>query len=158
MAVQVVSFRCVLKDKLGRVISSTINQNVLTSSVGDSNHLAALMGHLQDLQAGEFRKIDLRADEAYGFYNPKLVLVRPWEDLNFSSPLRLGERVIYETEEGRKSFRVTEMTHDSVTLDANHPLAGQDLVFEIEATAARLATPDEIHASATDDGALNQLH
>ncbi|MGE0763372.1 MAG: peptidylprolyl isomerase [Bdellovibrionales bacterium] len=149
MAVQVISFRCVLKDKLGRVISSTINQNVLTHSIEKTGALSALASGLQDLRKGEKRKISLRADQAYGYYDPDLVLVRHREELSVEGDaIRLGEKVIYARENGEASvFRVTELSKDFVTLDGNHPLAGQDLIFEIEAMDARAATEEEIDSS-----------
>lgn len=149
MAVQVLSFHCVLKDNLGRIISSTMNQNVFTDqSQGAQWNLTALMDELRDLRKGEKRRICLRADQAYGYYNPKLVIVRRHDDITVGDqPVRLGERVIYETEGKQGVFIVTDVNSDSVTLDGNHPLAGQDLVFEIEATEAREATLEELNAN-----------
>ena len=144
MAIQVVSFHCVLKNKLGRVISSTLNQNVLTDGPRDAETLTALVEALQDLEKGEKRKISLRADQAYGYYNPKLVMTCLLDDLTVASPIKLGERVIYVKNGKRTSYRVIGISSDSVTLDANHPLAGQDLIFEIETTEAREATREEL--------------
>ena len=144
MAIQVVSFHCVLKNKLGRVISSTFNQNVLTDGPRDAETLTALVEALQDLEKGEKRKISLRADQAYGYYNPKLVMTCLLDDLTVASPIKLGERVIYVKNGKRTSYRVIGISSDSVTLDANHPLAGQDLIFEIETTEAREATREEL--------------
>lgn len=144
MAIQVVSFHCVLKNKLGRVISSTFNQNVMTDGPRDAETLTALVEALQDLEKGEKRKISLSAEQAYGFYNPKLVITCPLEDLSSGAPVKLGERVIYVKNGIRTSYRVIGVSSDIVTLDANHPLAGQDLVFEIEATEARDATLEEL--------------
>lgn len=144
MAIQVVSFHCVLKNKLGRVISSTFNQNVMTDGPRDAETLTALVEALQDLEKGEKRKISLSAEQAYGFYNPKLVITCPLEDLSSGAPIKLGERVIYVKNGIRTSYRVIGVSSDLVTLDANHPLAGQDLVFEIEATEARDATLEEL--------------
>jgi FKBP-type peptidyl-prolyl cis-trans isomerase SlyD len=147
MVVQVISFHCTLKNQLGHVISSTFNHNVLTHSSDEQVPLKALSDALQGLRKGERKKIFLRADEAYGFYLPDLVIVRSLEEINVSAPLKIGEQVEYATNGERKTYRVTEVTFDSVTLDANHPLAGQDLIFEIEATDAREATPAEIPGS-----------
>ncbi len=144
MAIQVVSFHCVLKNKLGRVISSTFNQNVMTDGPRDAETLTALVEALQDLEKGEKRSISLSAEQAYGFYNPKLVITCPLEDLSSGAPVKLGERVIYVKNGIRTSYRVIGVSADLVTLDANHPLAGQDLVFEIETTEARDATLEEL--------------
>jgi FKBP-type peptidyl-prolyl cis-trans isomerase SlyD len=149
MAIQVVSFHCVLKNKLGQIISSTFNQNVLTEGNPEVTQvLQGLSDGLRDLRKGEKRKVYLRAEDAYGFYNPQLVIVRPLEEISMKGPLRTGEPIVYVTNGSRQNFRVMEISSDSVTLDGNHPLAGQDLVFEIEALEAREATAEEIAKSA----------
>ncbi len=153
MGIQVVSFHCVLKNKLGRIISSTFNQNVMTDGPRDADTLIALVEGLQGLEKGEKRKISLRADQAYGFYNPKLVMICPLEEMIAETPIKLGENVTYVKNGKRTSYRVIGLTSDSVTLDANHPLAGQDLVFEIEATEARAATLEELGCIEVDTGA-----
>ncbi len=153
MGIQVVSFHCVLKDKLGRIISSTFNQNVMTDGPRDADTLTALVEGLQDLEKGEKRRISLRADQAYGFYNPKLVITCPLEEMFAETPIKLGENVTYVKNGKRTAYRVTGLSSDSVTLDANHPLAGQDLVFEIEATEARAATLEELGCIEVDTGA-----
>jgi FKBP-type peptidyl-prolyl cis-trans isomerase SlyD len=157
MAVQVVSFHCVLKDKSGRVISSTFNNEVLTSGPGSHETLKALSEGLQDLQKGERRSISLSAEQAYGFYQPDLVVIRPIDELSMSGPVIVGESIVYETNGKRGHYRVTEISLDSVTLDGNHPLAGQDLVFEIEALAAREATAAELIETRSYDEA-SALH
>lgn len=158
MAVQVVSFHCVLKDKLGRIISSTFNNGVLSgSSSNGPETLKALAEGMKDLSAGEKRRISLRADQAYGFYDPSLVVVRAIEDIAMSAQVRVGESIVYDIKGKRGLFQVTEVSADSVTLDGNHPLAGQDLVFEIEAVATRDATAEELNDITSNDG-LPGLH
>lgn len=141
---QVVSFHCVLKTQLGQVISSTVNYDVLTvpnSSAGKM--LAGLNEGLEDLKEGEKRKINVSAERAYGFYDPEKVMVCSRESLDREN-LRVGNTVVGMHEGKSISFRVTQVSGDEVTLDANHPLAGQDLIFEIEALDVRDATKDEI--------------
>lgn len=159
MAIQVVSFNCVLKNNLGQVISSTFNQNVLTEGAAETPQvLQALSDGLKDLQKGEKRKVFLKAEEAYGFYNPKLVIVRPLEEIFMQGSLRQGEAISYIKDGKSNSYRVLEISSDSVTLDGNHPLAGQDLVFEIETLAAREATAEEIFKSAVSTPKSRWFH
>ena len=153
MAIQVISFHCLLKDRLGRVISSTYNHSVLTHGPRANGTLKALGNALSELRKGEKRRVCLRAEEAYGFYNPKLVIVRKLDELTVCDPFKLGEKVVYDRGGERREYRVIAITSEIVTLDGNHPLAGQDLVFEIEATDAREATPEEIEQAETWTGA-----
>lgn len=157
MKAQVVSFRCVLKNRLGSVISSTFNHDVLTHLDGEGGEmLRGLAEGLQDLKAGERRTISLPADQAYGFYDPSLVIEVPRGDISQKGALKPGQSVSARAGDGKlRSFRVVEIAADAVVLDGNHPLAGQDLVFDIETVEARDATPEEIADSApTADGPL----
>ncbi len=148
MKFQVVSFRCVLKNKLGRVISSTFNQDVLTGQLGSGGQLPGLANALQNLTQGEHRRVDLNASEAYGFYDPTMVIKVPRTDLPDVSERQNEHRTIMLDFKGnRKAFRVVEIGLETIVLDGNHPLAGQDLVFEIETTAVRDATAEEISDS-----------
>jgi FKBP-type peptidyl-prolyl cis-trans isomerase SlyD len=148
MKVQIVSFSCVLKNTLGTVISSTVNRDVLTNSLNDGDQLHALADKMQDLKAGEKRRITLGAAEAYGFYDPKLVLTVPRKSLPHVSVQRgPNDTIILPSNGHTQAYRVVKVNDEEVTLDGNHPLAGQDLVFEIEAFAVRDATPEEISQS-----------
>lgn len=157
--VQIVSFHCVLKDKLGKVISSTFNRDVLTSPVlSAEDKLPGLSKGLQNLKTGERREIVLSAGEAYGFYDTSKVLELSREDLNGANELKMGEKVLYAGKDKEaKLYRVISLSRDQVTLDANHPLAGQDLVFHIEATEVRKATADEILESKAENAGVT-LH
>ena len=73
MKAQIVSFRCVLRNKFGKIISSTYNQEVITCEPA-KGMLQGLAQGLQDLKKGETRRITLPAAEAYGFYDPSLLL------------------------------------------------------------------------------------
>jgi len=148
MKPQIVSFHCVVKDKMGRVISSTYNKDVLTYDGSQPEILRGLVQGLQDLREGEKRRIVVPAKEAYGFYDPGQVVHCSREGLVSRKPsMKLGDKVMLSGDNKKHIYRVTEIFGDQVTLDANHPLAGQDLVFEIEATAARAATPEEVSHS-----------
>ncbi len=111
MTIQLVSFNCVLKNKLGRVISSTFNQNVLTYAESDQNEPIALVEALSNSRKGEKRKLCLRAEEAYGLYLPELVIVRSLSELSMSAEVKRGERrliqSLYVHEPGRLLRRQT---------------------------------------------------
>lgn len=148
MKPQIVSFHCVVKDKMGRVISSTYNQDVLTYDGSQPEILRGLVRGLQDLREGEKRRIVVPANEAYGFYDPRQVVYCSREGIkSHKESMKLGDKVMLSGDQEKHIYRVTEIFGDKVTLDANHPLAGQDLVFEIEATAARAATAQEMSDS-----------
>ena len=143
MSAQVISFNCLLKNKTGQMISSTFNREVLTSIQNENVMLAGLAKGLQHLQKGERRSISLTAEEAYGLYEPKKVIFFPRNKL--PKVLRIGEIVSIKGKSGvLRSYTVIDFYGDMASLDGNHPLAGQDLVFEIEALDVRDATQVEI--------------
>jgi FKBP-type peptidyl-prolyl cis-trans isomerase SlyD len=160
MKSQIISFHCVLKDQLGQVISSSFNNDVLTENVevplpagaySDFHEpLKVLVEGLRGLKTGEKRSIFVRAESAYGFYDPDLVMTVPRKRLPNGELLDIGFQVITQADDGeQKVFRIIASDTQNVTLDGNHPLAGQDLLFDVEATAARDATREEIAGART---------
>ena len=142
MRVQIVSFRCVLKNKLGHLISTSTNQDVVASypleNEEDIEQMPGFIQELKGLKAGERKQFSVPAERAYGFYDPTLVFEMPRSKLSKGKSLKVGDEVSgYMREDGvSRSFRVTEAAGNSLTLDGNHPLAGQDLEFDIEVTSS----------------------
>jgi FKBP-type peptidyl-prolyl cis-trans isomerase SlyD len=149
MKAQVISFHCTLKNQLGQLISSTTNRDVVTRApLNDPGMLPGLAEGLRDLQSGEKRSISLRADQAYGYYDPKLSVIRSREEVfghvSGGKDIRLGDKIGIPIEGKLTVYRVVALSAETITLDANHPLAGQDLVFEIEAFETREATAADL--------------
>lgn len=156
MSIQVISFTCTLKNKVGQLISSTFNKEVLTSSQGQPTMLDGLAKGLQDMTTGESRTITLSAEQAYGFYEPNKVILYPKSKL--SRHLRLGDTVQIVSKTGNlRVYKATQFHGDMVSLDGNHPLAGQDLIFDVVALAVRDATASEIEDS-TNTVSTQVLH
>jgi FKBP-type peptidyl-prolyl cis-trans isomerase SlyD len=147
MKAQVISFKCHLKNKAGKLISFTYNRDVLT--LGEETPglmLAGLNRGLRDLKKGEKRVLNLSAEEAYGLYDPQKIILFPLKKLPHQ--VRKGEMINIISKSGvKRAYTVLEIHSDLVSLDGNHPLAGQDLIFEIEALDAREATHQEIFTS-----------
>jgi FKBP-type peptidyl-prolyl cis-trans isomerase SlyD len=159
MRAQIVSFHCVLTNRMGRIISSTFNQDVITQADGQRDVIKGLAEGLKNLTKGEKRRVELSADQAYGFYDTRLVLNVPRNQLHEGSGLGIGDEVTHPSwNGGPKVFRVIQTDRSTVTLDGNHPLAGQDLIFDIEATEARDATSEEVAESCLGEPAGGYLH
>lgn len=139
MRVQIVSFHCVLKNKLGQFISSSFIQDVATSSpTAETPLLPGFVEALKSLKKGDKKEIILTADQAYGFYDPELVVKVPRSRLSRGKFLKPGDAVKgkLHPNQSLRAFRVAECSSTSVSLDGNHPLAGQDLVFHVEVTSS----------------------
>lgn len=105
----------------------------LSFKIGGKKVLPALENGVLGMVQNEVRRIPITAEQAYGPYNEKLIL--QVERNAFPQDLRLvpGRAVQYQTRDGeRANFVVREVTEEKVTIDGNHPLAGQDLVYEVE--------------------------
>lgn len=143
---QIISFNCVLKNTAGQLISTTYNRDVLTAANPRDNMLSGLTQGLQNLKKGEHRKISITASDAYGFYDLQKIILYPVKKL--AKDLRIGQIISIVGKSGNsRTYKVVEFHNDFIKLDGNHPLAGQDLIFEIEALEVRDATTAEIHAS-----------
>jgi FKBP-type peptidyl-prolyl cis-trans isomerase SlyD len=146
MNAQVISFNCLLKNSAGQFISETYNREVLTSIEDENAMLLGLARGLQNLKKGERRLINLSAKDAYGFYDPTKVILYPKKKL--PDNLRTGDPVTIVGKSGtHRSYKIIQFHDDMVSLDGNHPLAGQDLIFEIETLDARDATKEELDQS-----------
>ena len=90
---------------------------------------------LLDMAQGENRTVTIAADDAYGPYNETLVqtVIRSVIQPDLDSRLEIGMMLQTKTPEGGdQHLKVVALTEESVTLDANHPLAGEDLTFDLE--------------------------
>lgn len=86
-----------------------------------------------DMEPGQIVDIHLMPEEAYGMPNPMMIMQIAFADLPGADELNIGERVVLADDMGRK-FPVHVIAKDdtSVTLDANHEMAGKELNFRIE--------------------------
>jgi FKBP-type peptidyl-prolyl cis-trans isomerase SlyD len=144
MKTQVISFHCILKNRLGQVLSAT-HQNEVINSFENVGSLGDLASGLQDVRAGEKRLIAINAERAYGLYDPELVGELLRCDLASGTSLSVGDTLSLYSPEKKYSreFRVTQAGEDWVVVDGNHPFAGQDLLFDVEILAAREMRPDD---------------
>lgn len=81
---------------------------------------------------------------AWGEPDPSLIIVEATD--NVPPPYRrVGQEVQFQSESGElKTFRITSVTNETVTLDGNHPFAGQTMQFHVKVLTIRDATPEEI--------------
>lgn len=145
MRPQVISFHCVMKNRLGQVLSSSYSHNVINQRQLGNEKLPGLVEGLQSVHVGEKRSIAVSANSAYGTYDPELVLELRRSELEYGDRLKLGSQILRGHGKTSKKclFRVIRLDRDFVVIDGNHPLAGHDLVFEVEIVAAREARGED---------------
>ncbi|MCX7675209.1 MAG: peptidylprolyl isomerase [Bdellovibrionaceae bacterium] len=140
---RVLSFHFTLKNDRGDVLDSTQGDEPLSFLTESGQILSALENALKTMMIGQKKTISLTAEEAYGVHDPKLVIQVDPKDL---AHLEIEEGMFLQlnTGSGVQIVQVTAIGNDKVTLDGNHPLAGQNLVFDVELMDSRAATPEEI--------------
>ncbi len=110
-----------------------------------------LESRLVGLKVGDAKKIVVPAEEAFGERDPELVLDVERSEFPEPDQIEIGDEFVAESPDGDEAvMRVVEIKGDSVVCDANHPLAGITLHYDIKVREVRPATDDEIQAAAED--------
>ena len=143
---RVISFHYTLTDSSGEVIDTSRDSDAPFSYLeGMSQIIPGLEKAMALLSVGDQRKIEVAAADAYGVADEQLVVEVPREKLPNSEELAEGDQFQANGPNGEMLlFRVLEVMGDSVKLDGNHPLAGEDLTFDVEVMAIRDATSEEM--------------
>jgi len=141
MNTRVISFHYTLTDPKGETLDSSAGREPLSFVEGKGQIIPGLESELGKLKAGDKKRIDVKADQAYGVRNPDLVFEITKDRLP-APDIKVGDR--FRSEASPMPLTVTKVTDSHVTLDANHPLADVDLTFNVEITGMRDATEEEI--------------
>lgn len=140
----VASFHYSLHGEDGEQIEQSRDADPVTYLHGHGNLLPALEAKLEGLEAGATVSVALAAAEAYGERNPDAIARVPLKHLQHKGRLQPGMVVAVETQQGPRQVTVLKVGKFNVDVDANHPLAGRALRFEVEITEVRAATPEEL--------------
>lgn len=114
--------------------------------VGYEQVLPGLERRLIGASEGAEMEFVIPAREAFGDHDPTQVHVRPLNEFPEGMNLRVGHWMVATNEEtgAQYGYYVKDRTHDSVTLDFNHPLAGKDLHYRLKVVRVRPATLEEL--------------
>ncbi|TLY76257.1 MAG: peptidylprolyl isomerase [Gammaproteobacteria bacterium] len=140
----IVTIHYTLRDDAGTIIDSSTSGEPLAYLHGRGNLVPGLERELAGKNAGDKLSVKLAAADGYGEYDKQLVQQVALRSLRAVSDLKVGMRLQAQTQHGPRTVTVTRIAGDMVTLDGNHPLAGKNLNFEIEITAVRAATQEEL--------------
>ncbi|MEX0839421.1 MAG: peptidylprolyl isomerase [Parvibaculum sp.] len=117
----------------GTVFDTSQGREPIEFSVGKRMVIAGFEEAVVGMEPGDSKKLKIPAEEAYGEHDPRLVQEVPRSELPQGLEPEPGMQLTASGSDGREiALVVTEVTGEVVRLDANHPLAGQDLTFEIE--------------------------
>ncbi len=142
----VVGIRYTLTDDEGSIIDSNVDRPTLVYLHGHDNIIPGLEKGLEGAAAGEKRRVDVVPAEAYGDVDPDRVFELAKKEFPEELPLEEGMQFVAETAGGDMAITLTEIRDDTVVADANHPLAGMTLHFDVEVLDVREATKEELEA------------
>lgn len=139
----VVSFHYTLTDGEGKQLDQSGDKGPLVYLHGAGNIIPGLEKQLEGKAVGDKLTAEVPAAEAYGERSEDLIQELPANMFTGVENVEVGMEFQAQTEQGTQIVRVAGVEGDTVTIDANHPLAGVDLKFDVEVTDVREATEDE---------------
>jgi FKBP-type peptidyl-prolyl cis-trans isomerase SlyD len=129
----------------GEVVDSTEGDDPIEFIQGRENILPGLERELYGLKIGDSKTVRVPAKDAYGLIDPDAVVEVPRKDIPKDIPIKLGTELTVRNEDGELlDARITAVGKETVELDFNHPLAGQDLEFAVSVAALRIPEPEEL--------------
>jgi len=116
----------------GTVFDSSMveGREPLKTQLGQGQLIKGFEAGLIDMEVGQTKTVEIPANEAYGEYLDYLIQEVPKSQM--PGEVEIGTPLMAETQMGTVQFVVKEVNEETVILDANHPLAGQTLFFDLE--------------------------
>lgn len=139
----VVSLQYVLKNAAGEVLDQCNREEPLCYLHGSGNLIQGVEESLLGNTTGASMQVVITPDKGYGDRDDQLVLEVPRSELP-EGDLQVGMQFQVEHEGGKGVVTVISIEEDEVTLDGNHPLAGETLHFDLEVLDVRAATAEEL--------------
>jgi peptidylprolyl isomerase len=120
----------------GTVFDSSVEREPLQFAIGSGSLIPGFEQAVIGMAPGESKTEIIPADQAYGPHYEEMVLVIDREQIPPEMPVDVGTQLQIRQETGEMiPVVITDVNEGEVTLDANHPLAGEELTFEIELVA-----------------------
>jgi peptidylprolyl isomerase len=117
----------------GSVFDSSEGRDPLEFQLGSGQVIPGFDDGVTGMAAGDKKTIEIPCDQAYGAINPAAMQDVPRAEIPDHIPLDLGTQLQVQAGNGQTMMVVVaNVTDETVTLDANHPLAGKDLTFALE--------------------------
>jgi FKBP-type peptidyl-prolyl cis-trans isomerase 2 len=117
----------------GAVFDSSVERDPLEFTIGENQVIAGFEQAAIGMETGDSKIVKIVSEEAYGAHNPDMIATIERERLPENMEPQIGQQVQMRQAEGQLVMvTVTGVSEKDVTLDANHPLAGKNLSFDIE--------------------------
>ncbi|HDM79442.1 MAG TPA: peptidylprolyl isomerase [Deltaproteobacteria bacterium] len=117
----------------GTVFDGTIGDEPFELTLGDQKVISGFENAIVGMTVGERKVVKVPPEEAYGKYDKSLLVDIERSHMPEHLDLQLGKLLEFRAQDGSVALvTIRDITEKRVTLDGNHPLAGRELIFEIE--------------------------
>ncbi len=141
---KVVSIHYKLTNDDGTVLQESAADEPLSYLHGSGNIIPGLESALSGKTIGDKLSVSVDPEQGYGARNDALVQELPRKLFEGIDVIQEGMQFQAQSDQGAQVITVTKVDGDRITVDGNHPLAGQTLNFEVEVDSVRDATAEEI--------------
>lgn len=155
----VVAIHYTLSDERGVILDASTDDQPLVYLHGSGAIIPGLEKELLGREAGEQFETTISPEQAYGEHIPELIQTAPLDVFQEEQTLEIGMRFSGNTPQGPINVVLTHIEDGLVTLDANHPMAGKTLHFDVTIDSIREATEEELlHGHVHGQGACKHSH
>lgn len=141
---KVASIEYTLTDDQGQVLDSSVGGEPLAYLHGAGNIIPGLEKALEGKTVGDTFKVSIAPAEGYGEKDESLQQVVPKRMFAGVDEIEAGMQFHAQTDHGMQVITVAKVDGDNITVDANHPLAGQTLHFDVKVMEVRDASSEEL--------------
>jgi peptidylprolyl isomerase len=121
------------KLRSGETFDSSDGREPLQFTLGSGQVIPGFDNGIQGMQVGDKKTIEIPVDQAYGEKRQDMLIEFPKDQFPAEMTPQVGEQLMMSDGSGQQfPVIIAEVREESVVLDANHPLAGQDLIFDLE--------------------------
>jgi FKBP-type peptidyl-prolyl cis-trans isomerase SlyD len=140
----VVSIDYTLTDDQGAVIDSSEGREPLAYIQGIGNIIPGLENALEGKAQGDSLKVSIAPEDGYGERSDELTQAVPKQMFEGNDEIQVGMQFQTMTDNGPQVVTVVDIDDENVTVDGNHPLAGENLNFDVTIVDIREATAEEL--------------
>ncbi|WP_234733685.1 FKBP-type peptidyl-prolyl cis-trans isomerase [Tellurirhabdus bombi] len=149
---KVAAIHYTLRDNSGKILDSSAGREPLYYLHGEGNLIPGMEEGLEGKEPGDHFQLNVSPEKGYGERDPEQIQEVPMSAFG-GQKVEVGMQ--FHANHGQV-VTVTSVAGDAVTIDANHPLAGQELNFDVEVVEVRDATADEVaHGHVHGPGGAN---
>ena len=139
----VVQIHYTLTNDEGAVLDSSEGQEPLAFLCGAQNIIPGLEKALIGKQVGDKLEVNVTPEEGYGEVHEEMIQKVPHENFEGIESVEVGMQFMAQAPWGEQPVTVIKVEDDGITLDGNHPMAGQNLNFAVEVVEVRAASDEE---------------